>query len=104
MRIEDHPILEPITSRRKVTIYVDDQPIEAFEGEPILAALIANGKYVTRITVKEKKPRGLFCGVGRCTDCVMMVDGNPNVRTCVAKVVEGMRIQTQKGKGSWGNV
>ncbi|MHB8947330.1 MAG: (2Fe-2S)-binding protein, partial [Bacillota bacterium] len=46
-------------------------------------------------------PRGLFCAIGRCTDCVMTVDGVPNVRTCVTPVREGLRVETQRGLGEW---
>ena len=47
-------------------------------------------------------PRGIFCGIGRCTDCVMTVDGQPNVRTCVTPVRAGMKVETQQGLGKWG--
>ncbi|MDI6870986.1 MAG: (2Fe-2S)-binding protein [Bacillota bacterium] len=102
MRVLDHPILGRLEARRKVTITVDGQPVEAFEGEPILAALLAKGIRVNRITKKRHEPRGLFCGIGRCTDCVMVVNGVPNVRTCVTPVAEGMTVETQQGLGKWG--
>jgi predicted molibdopterin-dependent oxidoreductase YjgC len=53
-----------------------------------------------RITEKRKEPRGLFCAIGHCTDCVMTVDGETNVRTCITPVKEGMRIETQGGMGA----
>ena len=46
---------------------------------------------------KEHKPRGIFCAIGRCTDCVMVVDGVPNVRTCITPLKEGMDVRTQYG-------
>lgn len=102
MRIIEHPILGTPDAQRTVTITVDGRPIEALEGEPILAALLAKGIRVNRITKKNHEPRGLFCGIGRCTDCVMVVNGVPNVRTCVTPVAEGMIIETQQGLGRWG--
>ena len=54
-----------------------------------------------RKTSKRGEPRQLFCGIGRCTDCVMIVDGQPNVRTCVTPVREGMRVEVQDGRGVW---
>jgi len=101
MRIVDHPILGKLKERKKVFIEVDGRKIEAYEGEPIAAALLAAGVRVFRYTSKEKEPRGLFCAIGRCTDCVMIVDGIPNVRTCVTSVRDGMKIETQKGLGKW---
>lgn len=97
MRISEHPILEKYEKGKLVTFYFDDKPIEGYEGEPIAMALRAKGLMVHRYTSKEHKPRGVFCAIGRCTDCVMVVDGKPNVRTCVTPLKEGMRVQTQFG-------
>jgi len=77
-------------------IRVDGRPIQAYEGEPIAAALMAIGVKVFRKTRKKKEPRGVFCAIGRCTDCIMSVDGIPNVRTCVTPVREGMEIWTER--------
>ena len=100
-RIDDHPVLGPAPARAPVTIFLDGAPLAAFEGEPIAAALFAAGVRVFRRTSKRGEPRQLFCGIGRCTDCVMVVDGQPNVRTCVAPVREGMRVEVQDGRGMW---
>ena len=54
---------------------------------------------VHRYTKKQHKPRGIFCAIGRCTDCVMIVDGKPNIRTCITPLREGMEVQTQYGVG-----
>jgi predicted molibdopterin-dependent oxidoreductase YjgC len=81
---------------KKVVIRVDGRPMEAFEGEPIAAALMASGVKVFRRTRKRRQPRGIFCAIGRCTDCIMTVDGMPNVRTCVTPVREGMEIRTER--------
>lgn len=97
MRITKHPILGDLRSRNLVTIYFDGKPIEAYEGEPIAAALMAAGIRVFRTTTKRKEPRGIFCAIGRCTDCMMVVDGIPNIRTCVTVVKDGMKVQSQDG-------
>lgn len=96
MRVIHHPILGGIGQKKVVTIQVDGAKIQAYEGEPIAAALVATGIKVFRNTRKRSEPRRIFCAVGRCTDCVMTVDGQPNVRTCVTPVRGGMKIQTQK--------
>lgn len=100
-RIEEHPILGKLEDKKQVTIWVDGKEYKALEGEMIAASLIANGIKIFRYTKRRKEPRGIFCSIGRCTDCVMIVDGVPNVRTCITPVKEGMRIQTQKGLGKW---
>jgi predicted molibdopterin-dependent oxidoreductase YjgC len=103
MRVLEHPILGKAKLGQKVTIEVDGEPLEAYEGEPIAAALMAAGYQVLRHTVKRQDPRGVFCAIGRCTDCAMTVDGRPNVRTCVTPVRDGMIIHTQEGLGAWEN-
>ena len=99
-RVTKHPIL-PDVDRPDVTITVDGREIPAKSGEPIAAALLASGVRVFRKTAKKGYPRGVFCGIGHCTDCVMTVDGKPNVRTCVTPVRAGMKVETQNGLGRW---
>jgi predicted molibdopterin-dependent oxidoreductase YjgC len=94
MRILDHPILGKLPERRIIKIQVDGKLIDALEGEPIAAALIANGIKTLRYTKRKKEPRGIFCAIGQCNDCVMTVNGRPNVRTCVTQVEDGMEIET----------
>jgi len=104
VRVVDHPILGRAPEAVVVQIVVDGRPVPALEGEPIAAALMASGKMVLHYTVKSGEPRGVFCAIGRCTDCVMIVDGVPNVRTCVTPVREGMRVETQHGLGKWESI
>ena len=101
MRIKYHPILGEDQRHNFVEITVDGKSIKAIEGEPIAAAILAAGIKIFRFTPKKNMPRGIYCAIGRCTDCVMTVDGIPNVRTCVEQVKDGMDIKTQKGLGSW---
>ncbi|HCG62577.1 MAG: dehydrogenase [Spirochaetae bacterium HGW-Spirochaetae-4] len=100
-RIIEHPVLGPLPDVPMVKIIVDGEPMEAREGEMIAAALIATGKKYFRKTIKTHEPRGIYCGIGRCTDCVMTVNGIPNVRTCITPVEDGMVIETQMGYGVW---
>ncbi|MGM9623279.1 MAG: (2Fe-2S)-binding protein [Butyricicoccus porcorum] len=97
MRISQHPILGEPERGRLVTFFYDGRPMQGYEGEPIAVALKAAGVMVHRHTKKYDRPRGVFCAIGRCTDCVMVVNGKPNVRTCVTPLEEGMTVQTQYG-------
>lgn len=99
-RVLSHAVLGADTSMKEVEIFLDGQPLKAKEGEPVMAALVAAGVKVFRHTAKGS-PRRMFCGIGRCTDCVMKVDGVPGVRTCVTRVHAGMRVERQEGIGSW---
>jgi len=84
-----------------IEIVVDGSPVPAFEGESVAAALLAGSTRVFRTTARFGTTRGLYCGMGVCFECVMTVDGRPNVRTCQTPVRDGMRVETQKGEGQW---
>ena len=99
MRIEDHPILGTFEKGKKVEFTFDGQPMEGFEDEPIAIALRSNGVLIHRYTTRRNEPRGMFCAIGRCTDCIMVVDGKPNIRTCVEPLKAGMKVETQHGNG-----
>ncbi len=100
MRIKEHPILD-FKVGRKVKFYLDGKEMEGYEGEPIASALVAMGIKVLSKSLKYKRPRGFFCAIGKCSSCLMKVNGIPNVRTCVTKLEEGMKVETQKGKGDF---
>jgi predicted molibdopterin-dependent oxidoreductase YjgC len=99
MRVINHPILGEKKANPFVPVYINGKEYFAYEGEMIAAVMMANGLLVHRYTTKKGEPRGIFCGIGQCTDCVMVVDGKPNVRTCITPVESGMKIETQYGFG-----
>ena len=83
----------------EIEILVDRQRVRAFEGETVAAALLATGKRILRTTSRRGEPRGLYCGMGVCFECVMTIDGRPNMRTCQTPVRAGMQVETQIGNG-----
>lgn len=85
----------------QVEILVDGRPVQAFAGESVAAALLAAGRRALRTTARRGEPRGLYCNIGVCFDCVMAIDGRPNVRTCQTPVRDGMRVESQQGEGTW---
>ncbi len=98
MRLEEHPILE-FDRGEKITFYFNGQPVEGYTNESIGAALHAAGIRELRHSSFLDRPRGLFCAVGNCSSCFMTVDGQPNVKACVTKVRDGMRVEEQHGRG-----
>ena len=80
----------------RVTIELDGSSVEAYEGETVAAVLLAQGEAATRRTVRGE-PRGIFCGMGVCFDCLVVVDGVPNTRACMTWVRDGLRVQRQDG-------
>ncbi|MCK5801409.1 MAG: (2Fe-2S)-binding protein [Lentisphaeria bacterium] len=100
-RIENHPILGELPPAAKVLIVVDGKPLSARAGDTVASALVAAGWTAFRRTEKRNEPRGVFCAIGKCTDCVMTVNGVPNVRTCITLVEDDMQVETQEGLGAW---
>jgi predicted molibdopterin-dependent oxidoreductase YjgC len=98
-RIIEHPAPGTRSARSAVTFTFDGRTIEARDGEPIAAALLAAGVRVFRTMPRFGDAHGAFCMVGRCSDCAVVVDGTPNVRACVTPVREGLVVRTQHGLG-----
>lgn len=75
-------------------IYLDDVAISATDGQSVGAALTAAGITSWRRTRQGDRPRGLFCGIGICFDCLLTVDSLPGQRACLVRAAPGMRLQT----------
>ena len=79
-----------------VRITVDGRDVEAREGDSVAAALLAAG-YSSGRTTLSGAPRGPFCMMGACFDCLVSVDGVGSRQGCMVEVREGMAIATQRG-------
>jgi predicted molibdopterin-dependent oxidoreductase YjgC len=77
----------------------DDRSIEFVEGQTVGAALINAGIYSWRVTRRRQTPRGLFCGIGVCYDCLVTENATPNQRACQVVAADGMDVTTQTGTG-----
>jgi hypothetical protein len=80
-------------------IVFDGEPVPAAPGQTVAAALWAAGVRSWRTTRDGGAPRGLFCGVGACFDCLITVDGVPNQLACLVRARPGMAVTTQLGTG-----
>jgi predicted molibdopterin-dependent oxidoreductase YjgC len=81
------------------TFRFDGRELEARDGWTVGAALLAAGVRSWRTTRNEGRPRGLFCGIGVCFDCLITVNGQPSVRACLVPVQPGDVVSTQIGTG-----
>ena len=97
MRITEHPVLE-FPKKETVSFTFEGQTMTGLAGEPIAAALHANG--VRELREHHGRPRGVFCAIGNCSSCLMEVDGVPNVRVCVEPLRAGMTVRRQEGGGA----
>ena len=87
------PRLSP--AEATVTIELDGDQLQARAGEPIACAVIANDELIFSRSPKYHRPRGPFCFSGACAQCLMRVDGIPNIATCLVPVKSGMRLERQ---------
>ena len=99
MRIKEHPILD-FKQGAKLVFKFNGNDVHGFTGDTIASALHALGIRKLSQSIERKRPRGFYCAIGNCASCNMIVNGTPNVRTCITQLEEGMIVETQEDKGS----
>ncbi len=86
-----------------LTFLFNGKPVTASAGDTIASALYRSGQRIFSRSFKYHRPRGLLCLTGKCPNCLMNVDGTPNVRTCTTRIVAGMRVTHQNAYPSLEN-
>jgi len=94
MRIKQHPVLD-FPEKKKIKFTFNGKELVGLQGEPIISALRANNVLKIRYSPKKHKPLGPFCMQGRCGNCMMTVNGNPNTMACITLLEEGMDVRYQ---------
>ena len=84
----------PLATRQPLRVKVDGESVSAFAGESVATVLLASGRRTFRHSDRNHAPRGLFCGMGVCFECLVTIDGVENVRACMTPVKDGMTIET----------
>jgi sarcosine oxidase subunit alpha len=95
VRIRVHPIID-FKKQKELPFYFQKKMIVGEEGDTIASALHAAGVRTLTTSLKYESPRGFFCGIGKCSSCLMRVNGVPNVRTCIAPLKEGIQVEIQE--------
>ncbi|MFF0066692.1 (2Fe-2S)-binding protein [Streptomyces sp. NPDC005279] len=92
---------EPVhaTARVSFDITMDGHPVTALAGQSVAAALWGAGILAWRTTRRGNRPRGAFCGIGQCFDCLATINGRPNRRACLVPARPGDAVITQEGHG-----
>ncbi len=78
----------------------EGEPFEAFSSDTIVTALLAAGVRTLTVTEVSGDSRGGFCFLGRCADCLVIIDGEVNQRACITPVRAGMDVRIQHGQGA----
>ncbi len=77
----------------------EGQTVRGRPGQSVAAALWASGITQLRRTSEDAAPRGYFCGMGICFDCLVTIDGRRNCQACLVPVADGMQVTLQVGQG-----
>lgn len=88
-RVNDRPL-------RPVAISIDGQPFTARAGDSVAATLLEAGHVACRVSTVSESPRGPYCLMGVCFECLVTIDGVANRQGCLIEVRDGMRIETQR--------
>lgn len=80
-----------------VTLDFEGEAVTARPGDSVAAALLAAGHWVFRETQGSGAPRGPFCMMGACFECLLEIDGEPNRQACMTRAAEGMKVQRMHG-------
>ena len=99
MRLDQRPG-ERIDRSQEIVFTFGGHPVSGFAGDTIGSALYASGRRVFSRSFKYHRPRGLLCCTGHCPNCLMTVDGVPDVRVCVEPLRDGARVEAQNVVGS----
>ncbi|WP_300460215.1 (2Fe-2S)-binding protein [Desulfobacula sp.] len=78
---------------QRITLMINGSPVKAYEGETVHAALTAAGIRNFRVS-KAGSPRGIFCGMGICYECLVTINNIPDQRACMTMVKDRMEIIT----------
>lgn len=76
----------------------EGQPVEGREGDSVASALLALGYAATRDTAVSGTPRGPYCMMGVCFDCLVTIDGVGNRQACLVPLRAGMDVCRQRGR------
>ncbi len=87
--------------REKFTFTFDGKSIEAYSGQSVAAAILNQGSRILRQSRIADKPRSVFCGIGICFDCLVVIEGISNQRSCLVPAQPGLRVEIQIGSGEF---
>ena len=91
---------ELIDRSSRAVFTLDGLPFGGHPGDTFGSALYAAGQRIFSRSFKYHRPRGLLCCSGHCPNCLMTVDGVPNVRVCVEPIRDGAVVESQNVWGS----
>lgn len=80
-----------------VSLHIEGRPVKVRSGDSVAVAMLAAGVTVFRETPVSGAPRAPLCLMGVCFECLVEIDGRPNMQACMTLVAEGMQVRPQQG-------
>ena len=96
MRINEHPVIGELDATEPIAFEFNGVPFEARPGEPVGAALLAQGVRALRKSPVDREQRGLYCGIGHCYECRIWVNNESQVRACITPVEAGAEYTSER--------
>ncbi|KEA04434.1 MULTISPECIES: (2Fe-2S)-binding protein [Rhizobium/Agrobacterium group] len=85
------------SSEATITIFFENEPIRARQGETVAACLLRAGVRYFRTTPVSGSKRLPYCMIGHCFDCLVEIDGIGSRQACLSQVQDGMKLRVQSG-------
>ena len=85
---------DPVAARAGPTVSFDGLSVPSLPGDT-LGSCFLRAEVLSLRTSRSGQPRGLYCAIGVCNDCLVTVDDMPNVRACTTPVGVGMSVRSQ---------
>lgn len=95
MRITNHSVMN-IKEKKDITFTFNGKQYTGKEGDSVAVALWSEKVRVLRTTEKEKKGRGIYCGIGNCYDCRVYINGRGLIRSCLTPLQQDMQIDSER--------
>ncbi|HGL4259909.1 (2Fe-2S)-binding protein [Burkholderia dolosa] len=92
------PIVPAAATDERVRVHIDGASHDVPAHYSVAAAMLAAGAAACRTSAVSGAPRGPFCMMGVCFDCLVEIDGVPNVQGCMTPVRDGMQVRAMRGK------
>jgi aerobic-type carbon monoxide dehydrogenase small subunit (CoxS/CutS family) len=84
--------LDPENASARVRFSFEGRSYTAVPGQTVAAALLAAGVRSLRRSPADGAPRGMFCAMGICQDCLVAV-GDRRVESCRLVASEGLDVR-----------
>lgn len=85
--------LDEVERGDPVVIYINGKPVDAYPGETLASAILTAGRDIMRETILSGSPRGYYCGMGVCCECMVELEDGSRVKACQTLVEEEMKVK-----------